>query len=181
PDLPYAQDIAYMNEMPTMKEWRRLAAADKLQGPAAIFFQPTKPVEELYDCVADPHEIHNLAGDPKFAADLARLRAAHETWRETTGDLGLIPEAELMQQRRPGGKYAVTAAPEIAIESGKATIHCATEGASIAYRVNKDIPAGDGRRWLLYTGPFTVMAGEAIQAKSCRLGYRDSEIVGHTN
>ena len=50
PDLPYAQDIAYMDEMPTMKEWRRLAAAGELERSAAIFFQPTKPVEELYDC-----------------------------------------------------------------------------------------------------------------------------------
>jgi uncharacterized sulfatase len=178
PDLPYAQDITYMNEMPTMKEWRRLAAAGELKGPPAIFFQPTKPVEELYDCEADPHEIHNLAGDPQHADVLARLRAAHEKWREDTGDLGLIPEAELMQQRRPGGKWAVTANPEITVAEGKATIRCATEGASIAYRVNKDIPAGDGRRWLLYTGPVAVSAGDAIQAQACRLGYRDSEIAG---
>jgi len=27
PDLPYAQNIAYMDGMPTIKEWRRLAAA----------------------------------------------------------------------------------------------------------------------------------------------------------
>jgi hypothetical protein len=161
-----------------MKEWRRRAAAGELKGPPAIFFQPTKPVEELYDCQADPHEIHNLAGDPKYAAELTRLRAAHEKWREDTGDLGLIPEAELMQQRRPGGKWAVTANPEITVAEGKATIRCATEGASIAYRVNKDIPAGDGRRWLLYTGPVAVSAGDAIQAQACRLGYRDSEIAG---
>ena len=115
PDLPYAQDIAYMNEMPTMKEWRRLAAAGELKGPQAIFFQPTKPVEELYDTQADPHEIHNLADDPKYAARLTRLRAAHEKWREDTGDLGLIPEAELNEQRRPGGKWSVTADPEISV------------------------------------------------------------------
>ncbi len=181
PDLPYAQPIAYMDEMPTMKDWRRLAAAGKLEGPQAIFFQPTKPVEELYDCAADPHEIHNLADDPKYASELTRLRTAHDKWRATTGDLGLIPEAELMEQHRPGGKYAVTSTPEIVVENGKATIRCATEGASIAYRVNKDIPAGDGRRWLLYTCPIAVSAGDAIQAQGCRLGYRDSEIAGLAN
>jgi uncharacterized sulfatase len=180
PDLPYAQDIAYMNEMPTMKEWRRLASAGELKGPAAIFFQPTKPVEELYDCQADPHEIHNLADDLQYAAELTRLRTAHEKWHETTGDLGLIPEAELMEQRRPGGKFAVTAKPEIAVADGKATIRCATEGASIAYRVNQDIPAGDGHRWLLYTGPIAIAAGDAIQAQACRLGYRNSEVAGHS-
>ena len=45
----------------------------------------------------------------------------------------------------------------------------------------KDIPAGDGRSWLLYTGPVAVSAGDAIQAKACRLGYHDSEIAGLAN
>ena len=85
-----------------------------------------------------------------------------------------------MEQRRPGGKFAVTATPEIVVAEGKATIRCTTEGASIAYRVNKDIPAGDGRRWLLYTGAIAVSAGDAIQAQACRLGYRDSGIANHS-
>ena len=77
PDLPYAQRITYMDEMPTMQEWRRLAAAGELKGPPAIFFQPTKPVEELYDTQADPHEIKNLADDPEIRrrADAAPRRA----------------------------------------------------------------------------------------------------------
>lgn len=197
PDLPYAQTITYMDEMPTMKEWRRLAAAGKLEGPQQIFFQPTKPVEELYDCQADPHEVHNLADSAEHAKVLARLRAAHEKWRQETGDLGLIPEAELMQQRRPGGKWAVTANPAITVEGGKATITCATEGASIAHRSAADSAPqakagkrakksqpGDEResaRWRLYTGPVAVAPGESIQAKACRLGYRDSEVVAFAN
>jgi len=177
PDLPYAQHIAYMDEMPTMKEWRRLAAAGELKGPQAIFFQPTKPVEELYDTMTDPHEVHNLAGDPKLADVLARLRAAHEKWREETGDLGLVPEAELNEQRRPGGKWSVTADPQIAISGGQATITCATEGASIAYRAGKDASGEERGRWLLYTGPIKLAAGERVVAKACRLGYRDSAVV----
>jgi uncharacterized sulfatase len=173
PDLPYAQDIAYMNEMPTMKEWRRLAAAGELKGPQAIFFQPTKPVEELYDTQADPHEVHNLVGDQQYSAELKRLRAAHEKWREETGDLGLIPEAELNEQRRPGGKWSVAADPEISTGGGMATIRCATEGASIAYRL------GESGRWLLYSAPFAVAKGQTVQAQACRLGFRDSQLVSH--
>src|SRR6185503_18588900 len=86
PDLPYAQHIAYMDEMPTMKEWRRLAAAGELKGAPAIFFQPTKPVEELYDTENDPYEIKNIAADEKYAPILARVRTAHEKLRTDTAD-----------------------------------------------------------------------------------------------
>lgn len=73
PERTQSQDIAYMNEMPTMKEWRRLAAAGKLVFPQTTFFAPTKPVEELYDTQTDPHEVHNLAALPEHKATLERL------------------------------------------------------------------------------------------------------------
>ena len=38
PEVTYAQHINYMDEMPTMKEWRRLHAEDKLESPQKIFF-----------------------------------------------------------------------------------------------------------------------------------------------
>ena len=197
PDLPYAQHIAYMDEMPAMKEWRRLAAEGKLSGPQEFFFQPSKPVEELYDTAADPHEVHNLASDPKYAAELTRLRSVHEKWRAETGDLGLIPEAELMERVRPGGKWSITADPVVAVNGGMAFITCKTEGASIAYRIGdsgerqseaqttkgkrgksgKAAAAAPRERWLLYTHPFDLPAGKMIHAKACRLGYRDSQVV----
>ena len=75
----------------------------------------------------------------------------------------------------------MTADPEITIAGGQATIRCATEGASIAYRVGKDLPSGEGGRWLLYSAPFPVAAGQTVQTKACRLGYRDSQIVNRTS
>jgi uncharacterized sulfatase len=197
PDLPYAQPITYMDEMPTMKEWRRLAAEGKLSGPPAIFFQPQKPVEELYDTEADPHEINNLAADRKHAEVLARMRQVHEQWRKETGDLGLIPEAEVMERVRPGGKWSVTADPQIRVRDGAAVITCATEGASIAWRlVDPSTPAAENaapkgkkdkaaqkaaapsERWLLYAGgPIEIPAGKRLDAKACRLGFRDSKVV----
>ncbi|WP_137875928.1 sulfatase [Rhodococcus sp. Q] len=48
---------------------------------------------ELYDLVADPDEVTNLAGTPALAAVEARLAAELHRWRDTTGDV--IPsEAE---------------------------------------------------------------------------------------
>ncbi|MBN1422052.1 MAG: sulfatase-like hydrolase/transferase [Planctomycetes bacterium] len=101
--VPYAQDIEYMNQMPTMQQWRRLAAEGKLDGPQAIFFRPTKPLEELYDTREDPHEIRNLAGLPEYREVLERMRKVHGAWMVETGDVGFIPEAEfdLLKKRGP--------------------------------------------------------------------------------
>jgi uncharacterized sulfatase len=109
PWKPYAQNIAYMNEMPTMQEWRRLAAAGELKGPQAIFFQPTKPVEELYDTESDPHEVNNLARQSEHFETIARFRVAHRKWVEDTRDLGLVPEPVLDRLRQSGGEWRLAA------------------------------------------------------------------------
>ncbi len=98
PDLPYAQRIEYMDMMPTMQVWRRLAAEGKLTGASALYFAPTKPREELYDLEDDPHEIKNLASSPAHRAKLEELRGALDRWMEETKDLGAIPETELIQR-----------------------------------------------------------------------------------
>src|SRR5262249_43754393 len=37
PELPYAQHIEYMDQMPTMRMWRKLNAAGELKGPQNLF------------------------------------------------------------------------------------------------------------------------------------------------
>jgi uncharacterized sulfatase len=97
PHLPWfhEQHISYMYEMPTMGAWQRLADLGKLSGPPAVFMARQKPVEELYDVVADPFEVRNLAGLAEYQATLERFRAAHRRWQEEIVDLGLLPEADL--------------------------------------------------------------------------------------
>jgi uncharacterized sulfatase len=98
PQLPYSQRIAYMDEMPTMKVWRQQNAEGKLNDAQKLFFAPTKPKEELYDCDVDPHEIHNLAESAKHQTVLKEMRAALDKWIKDTGDLGAVPEAELIKR-----------------------------------------------------------------------------------
>jgi uncharacterized sulfatase len=100
PQLPYAQTIWYMDKMPTMAAWRRLAAEGGLTGPAAAFFAPAKAPEELYDAQADPHEIHNLIDSPKgeHVAELERLRNALDRWVESSGDVGAVDERQLVKR-----------------------------------------------------------------------------------
>lgn len=95
----YAQPLAYMDEMPTMREMRRLHAAGRLHGPPAHFFLEVKPAEELYDTQTDPYEINNLADDPAHGETLAKMRGAHLAWMSETKDLGLLPEPELLRLR----------------------------------------------------------------------------------
>ncbi len=55
------------------------------------FMQPKKSREELYDLAADPYETKNLAADPKYAAELKRMREAVAGWRKEIGD-GVVTE-----------------------------------------------------------------------------------------
>lgn len=174
PELPYAQPIQYMDEMPMLQEMRRLHAEGKLQGAPALWFAPTKPKEELYDCDADPHEIRNLAGHARHAAKLEELRGEHESWKKRYPDLGLLPEPELMERMRPGGKWDKTAEPVVTQArrgSGvQVTLRCASKGASMSWTTE---PGADAK-WRLYAGPFEVRAGATVRAKACRLGWVDS-------
>jgi N-sulfoglucosamine sulfohydrolase len=49
-----------------------------------IFRQP--PEFELYDLKADPWEFHNLADDPQYAGELARLKEQLAKWQIETND-----------------------------------------------------------------------------------------------
>lgn len=176
PDLSYGQDIAYMNEMPTMQDLRRLHRAGQLSGPPALFFRPTKPVEELYDLEADPHELHNLAEDPQHRDTLLRLRAACLRWMTEIGDVGLIPEPEFDELQRPGGRWAVTAAPLVddqpSAQGRTITLSSPTPGSRVVYSLEEDPRAQ--ARWRLHTEAFSVPPGTTVHARAVRLGFRDS-------
>ena len=92
----------------TMQELRRGHEAGTLGKYAEYFFSPTKPVEELYDTRKDPHELHNLAEDPRYADTLVRLRNAHLDWVKDTRDTGLIAEPILVEREKQiGNRYAI--------------------------------------------------------------------------
>lgn len=180
PHLPNAQEIVYAEETPTLQEMRRLHAEGKLNEVQERFFQPSKPVEELYDTESDPHELHNLAGDPRYGHVLERMRRELYRWMEQTGDVGLIPEPELDEMMQPGGKKYQTSAPVIQATRDKrglwkVSMRCVTPGASVVYRTVSDREQSSG--WRLYVRPVPCLEGETLVAKACRLGCIDSEEV----
>jgi N-sulfoglucosamine sulfohydrolase len=100
PELPYFQYINYMDEMPIMKDWRKLAFEGKLNDTQKLFWTRTKPKEELYDLERDPYEINNLANAE--SAEIQKVRKemsdALDKWIKDTKDLGEVPEKELIKR-----------------------------------------------------------------------------------
>ncbi|MCK4966696.1 sulfatase-like hydrolase/transferase, partial [bacterium] len=179
PEMPYAQHLEYMDMMPTMQEWRRLAAENKLEGPQKLFFREPKPLEELYDTHTDPHEINNLANNPEYKDVLEKMRKAVFVWMDEINDLGRTPEEEIRERFWPGGVQPVTGKPVISQNSKKSkdsvtvTITCPTKGASIAYTAEE----GENPHWLLYTKPIKLNKSTKLRARAVRIGYKESEEV----
>lgn len=78
-------------EVPEMnREWQQLNAKHALPAPFDECFRTQWPEEELYDVVADPDQMHNIAADEKYRKPLERMRARWQAWaRETQDDASL--------------------------------------------------------------------------------------------
>ncbi len=100
PELPYFQYINYMDEMPVMRTWRRMAFEGTLDKTQMLFMSRTKPKEELYDLEKDPHEVNNIADAESVAIQKVRkeLSDALDKWIKETKDLGEVPEKELIKR-----------------------------------------------------------------------------------
>jgi hypothetical protein len=186
PELPYAGHIIYRNQSAIMQEWFRLQAERKLTGAAALWMRTSRPAEELYDTIADPHQIRDLSSDPAHRERLERMRNAVTEWMSRIGDQGLINEPEMIQRMWPGGVQPETAQPyvvrrrdldapsrpeSIAIDAPtEVAIYVPTQGASIGYTTDD----GKDAKWKLYTGPILVDRPMTLRAKAIRYGYKES-------
>jgi arylsulfatase A-like enzyme len=72
---------------PTFRAMRRLRDEGGLTPAQRACFVSPRPAEELYDVEADPHELTNLAGAPRFSEVLADMRRAMSEWSRETGDV----------------------------------------------------------------------------------------------
>ncbi|MEW6160599.1 MAG: sulfatase [Verrucomicrobiota bacterium] len=67
------------------ESWIR-AAETNAAAAATVKRYHHRPALELYDLVADPHELRNLAYDPRQADRVKELQAELEHWMQTQGD-----------------------------------------------------------------------------------------------
>ncbi|MEZ4829296.1 MAG: sulfatase [Bacteroidia bacterium] len=174
PELGYYMKVKYREQMPIMQELLRMRDAGELNEYQAQWFRDSKPKEELFDCINDPHELHNLAELPQYREKLAELREECDRWMTAIQDKGLMPEPAFLETIWPGQIQPETAKPEIKAEGDQVAVSCATNGASIGYQI---VPADaePGPRWMVYMAPVNLKPGEKMVVQAHRIGYKPSE------
>ena len=88
----YGQYIDYLWKAPSMRSWEAAREAATLTDVQRKFWE-TKPAEELFDVAADPHNVNNLAADPRYKSVLETLRRVNHDWVLQSKDVGFLPEA----------------------------------------------------------------------------------------
>lgn len=176
PEQGYYLPVDYREKIPTMQELLRLRDAGKLNEIQMQWFRESKPVDELFDCEADPHELNNLADNPQYRERLQEFKSEMDRWLSDIGDQPNLAERELVAQLWKGADtQPITAKPTIKSLEGKITIGCTTEGASIGYKfIGKDDPP---KAWSVYEKPFDVSHGMGLFIQAHRIGFKPSEIV----
>jgi N-sulfoglucosamine sulfohydrolase len=116
PHRPWGQHYSYPFEvLPSMRAWHAAFQSGKCSPVEARYWLP-KPAEELYDVVADPFEIENLAGDARYAEQLLAMRAALRSELIATRDTGFIPEGMFQRLAGQGTIYAYARSDAYPIE-----------------------------------------------------------------
>lgn len=115
PHKIYGQYIDYLWQAPSMQSWETAFEAGELNEVQSKFWKP-KPVEELFDIEADPHNINNLADQPQYKKTLIRMREANRQWQREIKDVGFMPEAMISEIANKITLYEYTRSNEYSLE-----------------------------------------------------------------
>ena len=91
PNRPMMQ-AGYRDKKAIVKDLKKAFKEGKLTPYQAEHWFGVRPIEELYDLKADPHQINNLATNLEFATILKEHRDVLENWIKETDDKGQYPE-----------------------------------------------------------------------------------------
>ena len=92
PERPYTQFSAYKkSNYPVLTQMEIMYREGGLDENQRQFMAEKRPAEELYDVIADPHELRNLALQPGYADTLAHYREVLDGWL-AEADHGVYPE-----------------------------------------------------------------------------------------
>jgi arylsulfatase A-like enzyme len=169
PQQPESTGVVFRDNVAMVQEMREMYARGELDVVQSLWFEA--PGEErLFDLQADPYEVNNIAGDPVYADDLARLRGEMDNWLQRVGDWSDQPESEMVELFQPGGEQQVTPAPIARVANGMLEVEPQASGHSLEYRM------ADGQ-WRLYTDPVPIAPGNELEVRAVRYGWKVSDIV----
>ncbi len=177
PEKTWYKEIEYRKNVPMMVEMLRFRESEQLNKTQQKWFQD-KPKIELYDRKSDPHNLNNLATDPNYYGVVEIHQKILSKWREQYQDLGLLSEAQLIEQMWPNKKQPITKNVTVKDKDGKVVLSCKTPGASIAYLIkdewNEQIDFNSG--WQVYHEPITIEEGQILYTMAQRIGFKESKI-----
>jgi N-sulfoglucosamine sulfohydrolase len=86
-NIAHGLDYPFSTDLWASKTWQDiLKRGDKIYGQRSVEAYIHRPKFELYDLENDPHEIKNLADDPKHAGVLKELKDKIKAFQKRTGD-----------------------------------------------------------------------------------------------
>lgn len=94
PHLPWGQPERFSDNSPMRRRLLEMGVQGELEGAAAAYVRAPRPREELYRVSSDPHQVHDLAGDPDHREVLERMRRVNREHLTRIHDVGLIPEGD---------------------------------------------------------------------------------------
>ena len=142
PDVPF-QNIVYTH--PYYKEWLAKAEGGDEQAKKLTGRYSTRPGEELFDCDADPWNLNNLAGDPKFAEIKSDLSNRLDDWMKQQGDLGQATELAAKDHQKRGKKKKAGGGKKANVAAGQKFTVAGKEFAAPA-TWKKEQPASNMRK-----------------------------------
>ncbi|RXP44534.1 sulfatase [Lutibacter sp. HS1-25] len=174
------KDISYRKNIPMMNELLDLKEQNKLNEIQLDWFN-TKTTEELYDCEKDPYNLINLAENPDYHKVLIDLRNVNDEHFKNFPDLGMIPEAQLINRMWPNFEQPQTDIVTLLQEEETIYLSTTTEGASIAYILsdNPNLELDYNSHWKLYSTPIKAEKNMYIYTIAERIGFKESDIVMH--
>lgn len=177
PHKIYGQYLSYLWKAPSMGSWEKAWKNGELNDVQSAFWKP-KPAEELYDVERDPHNIHNLAGQPQYNDVLLRMRRANREWLLGQKDVGFIPEAMMLEIAESQSLYDHARSGQYPLEKILETAELASSSdpAALPELTRRLRDSDPVVRYWAATG-FTILSGHARASKDALTGLtRDPEI-----
>lgn len=168
PELPYAIPVEYREQMPMMKEWRRLDSIGALSGSSALWMRKNKDPEEFYDLEVDPFELNNIINEANKKSVIDAHRSALDAWLEKCDDQGKFDERELISKWATLKEKTILKAPTISVESELIMAKNEGEYGNIVYKIEND------SIWQVYSKPLAGMSDTKLVFKTVHIGLDDS-------